>query len=89
MTAVVPLTDRFFPLGVNEHTGAIVTNGVMDAQASVMPPLGVTYPKTGFTVTVPWAPVPAGTLLGVTALLTLRVNCGVTARTVSESDGVV
>jgi hypothetical protein len=75
---------------VNEHTGAIVTNGVIDAQASVMPPLfGVTYPKTGFTVTVPSAPVPAGTLLGATALFTVIVNCGVTARTVRGSDGVV
>jgi hypothetical protein len=76
---------------VNEHTGAIVTNGVIDAHDNVMPPGGggVTYPKTGFTVIVPSAPVPAGTLLGATALFTLMVNCGVTARTARGSNGVV
>jgi hypothetical protein len=75
---------------VNEHTGAIVTNGVMDAHESVMPPfVGVTYPKIGFTVTTAWAPLPAGTLVGATELVTLMVNCGLTARTVSGSAGVV
>ena len=41
---VVPFTCRSRPLGVNEHTGAIVTKGLIDAHASVIPPSGVTYP---------------------------------------------
>jgi hypothetical protein len=38
---------------------------------------------------VPWAPLPAGTLLGATAVVTLIVNCGDTASTVSGIGGVV
>ena len=72
------------------HTGAIVTSGLIVAHERVIPPpLGVWYPYTGFTVTVPCAPLPAGTLLGATALVTLMVNCGTTASTVSGSGGVV
>jgi len=62
----------------------------MVAHESVIPPpVGVRYPYTGFTVTVPCAPLPAGTLLGATALVTLMVNCGATARTVRGIGGVV
>ena len=35
----------------------------------------------GVTVTVPSAPLPAGTLVGAIALVTLMVNCAVTAST--------
>ena len=77
----------------NEHTGAIVTSGVIDAQDSVTPALGLpdglTYPLIGFTLTTPSAPLPAGTLFGATVLCTVIVNCGVTANTVKGSDGVV
>lgn len=67
-----------------------MTSGVIDAQESVMPPpLGVTYPYSGLTVTVAWAPLPAGTLVGATAPVTLIVNAGDTASTVSGSAGVV
>ena len=38
---------------------------------------------------MPCAPLPAGTLVGATTLVTLIVNCGDTARTVSGSGGVV
>ena len=67
-----------------------MTNGVIDAHDRVIPPpLGVTYPYSGLTVTVPWAPLPAGTLLGATAPVTLIVNAGDTASTVSGSAGAV
>ena len=86
----VPFTVRFVPFGLNEHTGAIVTSGLIEAHERVIPVwAGVKYPYTGFTSTVPWAVLPAGTLVGATALVTLMVNCGDTARTVSGSAGVV
>jgi len=87
-----PVTCRLFPpLGyVNEHTGAIVTSGLIVAHARVTPsPCGLTYPLIGFTVTTPCAPLPATTLLGATVLVTLMVNCGVTERTVSGIAAVV
>ena len=66
----------------------MVTSGVIVLQYSVMPPLaGVRYPLPGVTLTVPSAPLPAGTLLGAIAPVTLMVNCGVTANTVSCSGG--
>jgi hypothetical protein len=90
VTEVVPCTFRSFPFGLNEHTGAIVTSGLIAAHESVIPPLtGVTYPYTGFTNTVPWEPLPALTLPGAIAPVTLMVNCGDTARTVSGSAWVV
>src|SRR4051794_41760426 len=62
----------------------------MEAHPSVMPPpVGVTYPLIGFTVTTPCAPLPAGTLLGATVLLSAIVDCGLTARTVSGTPAVV
>jgi len=71
---------------VNKHTGAIVTSGLIEAHASVIPPSdGLIYPLIGFTVTTPCAPLPAGTLLGATVVVTPIVNCGVTERTVSGS----
>jgi len=77
----------------NEQTGAIVTSGEMEAQYSVTPadgpPVGLMYPLIGFTVTTPWAPLPAGTLVGATLLDTVMVNCGVTANTVNGRGGVV
>src|SRR3954465_1409182 len=60
----------------------------MEAHASVMPPFGVTYPLIGLTVTMPCAPLPAGTLLGAIVLVTVIVYCGVTPRTVIGSAGV-
>ncbi len=87
-----PVTGRlvWFLGYVKEQTGAIVTSGVMEAQASVTPPpVGLTYPLIGFTVTTPVAPVPAGTLVGATAVVTVIVNCGVTDSTVKGSPGVV
>jgi len=76
-----------FPGYENEQTGAIVTSGVIELQASVVPPAGLRYPLMGLTLTVPSAPLPAGTLLGATALWTVMVNCGVTASTVNCSAG--
>jgi hypothetical protein len=68
----------------------MVTSGVIDAHESVMPPpVGVRYPYSGLTVTVPWAPLPAGTLVGATAPVTLIVKAGDTASTVSGSAGAV
>ena len=61
----------------------MVTSGVTELQYKVMPPEGPTYPLIGLTLTVPSAPLPAGTLLGATASRTVIVNCGVTAKTVS------
>src|SRR5436305_12170711 len=79
--------DPVLPGYENEHTGAIVTSGVMELQYRVIPPAGITYPLIGLTRTVPSAPLPAGTLLGDTACCTLMVNCGVTASTVNCSGG--
>jgi len=84
----VPFTCRPVPCGENEHTGAIVTSGLIVAHASVIPPLGDRYPLIGFIVTTPVAPLPAGTLVGATAVATVIVNCGVTANTVNGSAGV-
>src|SRR6266567_1238361 len=77
--------------GLNEHTGGIVTKGVIEAQESVTPgvPAGLLYPLIGLMVMVPSPPLPAGTLFGTTAFSTARVNCGVTASTVRVSGGVV
>lgn len=85
------MVSPLFPEGYeNEHTGAIVTNGVIELQKSVMyPSLGVVYPLKGLTLTIPSAPFPATTLLGATGLCTVIVNCGVTASTVSVSGSVV
>jgi hypothetical protein len=75
---------------VNEQTGAIVTRGLIELQYKVMPPLvGVKYPFTGFTLIVPCALLPAGTLLGATASTTVMVNSGVTANTVNCCGGAV
>jgi hypothetical protein len=78
---------------VKVQTGAIVSSGLIDAQASVTPAFGLlgslTYPLIGLTVTVPVDPDPAGTLVGAIALVTVIVNCGVTASTVNGSAGVV
>src|SRR5207237_3563753 len=78
----VPFTTRVG--GLNEHSGGIVTKGVIDAHDSVTPgvPAGLLYPLIGLIVTVPSPPLPAGTLLGATAFSTDMVNCGVTASTV-------
>jgi hypothetical protein len=43
----------------------------------------------GFTVIAPVAPVPAGTLVGAMAVVTVIVNCGLTANTVKGRAGVV
>ena len=40
-------------------------------------------------VMMPWPPLPAGTEVGETARVTVIVNCGDTARTVSPCGGVV
>ena len=48
--------------GLNEHTGGIVTNGVIVAQESVTPGEPLMYPLIGLMVIVPSAPLPAGTL---------------------------
>ena len=75
---------------MNEHTGAIVTRGVIEEQASVIPPpFGLLYPLIGFTVTTPVAPLPAGTLVGATAVVTVIVNSGATDSTVNGRLGVV
>jgi hypothetical protein len=78
----VPVTTTV--AGLNEHTGGIVTKGVIVAHDSVTPgvPGGLLYPLIGLRVMVPSPPLPAGTLLGTTAFSTAMVNCGVTARTV-------
>jgi hypothetical protein len=61
----------------------------MVAQDNVTPPLvGLLYPLMGLMVTVPSPPLPAGTLLGTTAFVTVMVNCGVTASTVRVSGWV-
>ena len=78
----VPLTTTVG--GLNEHTGGIVTKGVIEAQESVTPgePGGLLYPLIGLMVMIPSPPLPAGTLFGVTAFSTAMVNCGVTASTI-------
>src|SRR5438270_705652 len=70
VTGVFPVTcTPGCPVGyVNVQIGAIVTSGVMELQNKVMYPLvPVVYPASGFTLTVPAAPLPATTLLGATA----------------------
>ena len=83
---------------VNEHTGEMATSGEIEAQESVIPQvlvaahgpvLGVRYPLFGLTLMMPCAPLPAGTLVGATALCMVIVNCGVTASTVKSSAGLV
>ena len=68
----VPFTTKVG--GLNEHTGGIVTNGVIVAQESVTPGEPLMYPLIGLMVIVPSAPLPAGTLLGTTAFSTVSVN---------------
>jgi hypothetical protein len=57
-----------------------VTSGVIEAHASVIPPVGsfgsggVVYPLIGLMLTIPWPPLPAGTLPGATAVCTVMVN---------------
>ena len=69
--------------------GGIVTKGVIELHESVMPWSfaascgGVTYPLIGLMVMVPCPPLPAGTELGVTALVTEMVNWGAIASTVT------
>ena len=88
--AAVPFTTKPVAFVENEHTGAMVTRGVMELQYRVINPfVGVLYPLIGFTLTTPSAPLPAVTLLGATGLCTVIVNCGVTANTVKFSGGVV
>src|ERR1019366_209992 len=69
---------------LNEHTGGIVTKGVIELHDSVTPavPGGLTYPLMGLMLMTPWPPLPAGTLLGTTAFSTVIVNWGLTASTV-------
>src|SRR5258708_26118245 len=73
--------------GLNEHTGGIVTSGVIEAHDNVtsVP----TYPLIGLRVTTPWPPLPAGTVVGATVFSTVMVNCGVTASTVKVRGGAV
>lgn len=66
----------------NEQTGPRVTSGVIELQYKVTPPVGLTYPFSGFTLITAWPPLPAGTLLGATALWIVMVNSSVTASTV-------
>jgi hypothetical protein len=76
----------------NEHTGGMVTSGVMVAHDKVTPPVGkpgLLYPLIGLTWMMPWPPLPALTLLGDTAFCTVMVNCGVTDKTVRFSGCVV
>ena len=75
--------------GLKEHTGGIVTSGVIELHESVTPGVfgGLIYPLIGLMMIVPWAPLPAGTLLGDIALSTVMVNCAVTASTVRVSGG--
>jgi hypothetical protein len=92
IAACPPWIFKSDPFGVNEHTGEIATNGLIEPQARVIPSLApgpVVYPLLGFMLTTPSAPLPAGTLVGATALWTVIVNCGVTASTVKSSAGLV
>src|SRR5580704_4987312 len=80
---VTPLT--FTGWGLNEQIGGIATSGVIEAHDSVTPPAvpgGVMYPLMGLMLITPSPPLPAGTLLGATAVCTVIVNCGDTASTV-------
>jgi len=79
--ATCPFTTTFG--GLNEHTGGIVTSGVIELHDSVIPaePAGLEYPLIGLMFTVPSPPLPAGTLLGLTGAVVM-VNWGVTASTV-------
>lgn len=43
----------------------------------------------GLMLMMPWAPLPAGTLLGATVVCTVMVNCAVTERTVKFCDWVI
>jgi hypothetical protein len=67
------------------HTGGLNVTGLIELQASVTTP---TYPLSGFTLTVAWAPLPAGTLFGAMAPVTVIVKSAVTASTVKVSDAV-
>ena len=58
-------------------------------QDSVTPAPGLMYPLIGLMLTMPTAPLPAGTLPGWTALCMVTVNCGATASTVTSCGGVV
>jgi len=83
----VPLTGKLvIPEGYeNEHTGGMVTSGVTVEQDNVTPPFGnpgLMYPLMGLIWTTPCPPLPALTLLGDTALVTVMVNCCVTDNTV-------
>jgi hypothetical protein len=83
----VPFTGKLVrPEGYeNEHTGGIVTNGVTVEHDNVTPPVGkpgLLYPLMGLIWTTPSPPLPALTLLGDTAFVTVMVNCGVTDNTV-------
>jgi hypothetical protein len=84
--AGVPFTGTVGRL--NEHTGGIVTSGVIEAHDNVTPVVLI-YPLIGLMVTIPSPPLPAGTLVGATALCTVMVNCGVTANTVKVSGAAV
>lgn len=73
--------------GLNEHTGGIVTSGLIDAHDNVTSVPA--YPLIGLRVTSPWPPLPAGTEVGATGLDTVIENCGVTASTVNASGAAV
>jgi hypothetical protein len=86
LMVIVEVTDVPLPVtgfGLNEHTGGIVTSGVIELQDKVTPELGMTYPLIGFTLITPSAPLPAGTLDGATVLTTVMVKVGTEAKTVS------
>ena len=70
--ATVPLTVTFG--GLNEHTGGMVTSGVIVLHESVTPPGGLAYPLIALMLITPSPPLPAVTLLGVTAFCTVMVN---------------
>lgn len=86
-----PLALTTTGFGLKVQMGGIVTSGVTELHASVMPgvPEGVVYPLIGLTVIIPWPPLPAGTDVGETARVTVMVNCGDTARTVRPCGAVV
>lgn len=73
---MVSTEDTVFPLTeydgwLNEQIGGIVTNGVIERQARVTVP---EYPSSGLMLIVPCAALPAGTVLGATAVATVTVN---------------
>jgi len=86
-----PVPDTLTGFGLNAQMGGIVTKGVIELHESVMPavPVGVTYPLIGLMLIVPCPPLPAGTEVGVTALVTEMVNWGATASTVTVCADVV